>query len=576
MNIGELNRFAKAPASIRIPRSRFPRPHTLNTSFNSGKLIPLYADEVLPGDTISMETSFIVRMATPLYPVMDEAYFDQYWFFIPDRLLWDHWKAFMGEQDPQSYRPIVEYTIPQIDFKVGIELGSLADYFGLPVIPASSVLQDFTATALIFRAYGLTWNYWFRDQNQFPSINIPKDDATVVYSSNLDNYEVGSTMWFEALVNNGYMNLLPVAKIHDYFTSALPQPQKGGPATISLGDLAPVVADGTAVLHDLGGALKFGVGANSDTMFVAHPLLMEGQANSNLGGAVYQDTSTEGIPLTQDGMSQVTKSNLYADLSQATPITINNLRMAIAMQSIFERDNRGGTRYHELIYSAYGITNPDSRMQIPEFLHGNRVPITIQQVLQSNDPNSETASPLGRVGAFSLTADRENSFTYSATEHGILLCVGCVRAAQTYSQGVPRWMSRKRRFDFYDPAFANLGEQPIYNKEIYVTGSRGGIDDEVFGYTEAWAEYRFSPNRVTAYMRPGVDGTLSAWNYSEEFKSTPTLSAAFLAARADVIDRTLAKSSEITHQFFGNFCFNATWIRPMPTYSIPAIAAGVL
>ena len=502
MNRNTSSHFSASDNKINIGRSKFDRNSWFKTSMNFGDLIPFYVDEILPGDTFDMKTSLVARMSTPIYPVMDNAYLDTYYFFVPARLVWEHWKEFNGENNSNAWASTFNQPIPS--FNLMDEAGllpyafSLPDYFGLPTITVSQSMGSnaVEVSALPFRAYQLIWNEWFRDQNLQQPLLIHTSDT-------VSDEE-----------REKFMEVLKVNKFHDYFTSALPAPQKG-PAVLIPG------------LNDM--------------------LVME------------NEDTLSGYDLEYP--------------SQGTSMSIDALRTAFQIQKLLWRDGNGGTRYTEILRSHFGVVSPDGRLQRPEYLGGKRIPITINQVIQQSqggqyDTNS---TPLGNAGAISKTVDSFDGFTKSFTEHGYLIGVCCARTDHTYQQGINRLWTRRNRFDFYYPELANIGEQPILNKEIYVQGT--DEDEEVFGYQEAWAEYRYRPSYVTGALRSQYDQSLDAWHYGDYYTSLPRLSAGWIAEPLENVNRTLAvQGTDRNHdQLIIDFYFDLTCTRPMPVYSVPGL-----
>lgn len=547
MNRNSELRFSENPTNIDIPRSKFNRSTQLKTTWNTGDLIPIYIDEVLPGDTFQMDMASAVRMSTPIHPVMDNMNMDTYFFFVPNRLLWEHWEEFNGANKTGYWTQSTEYQIPMIKAPTGgWEKGSLADYMGLP-----TKIENLEVSHLPFRAYSLIWNEWFRDQNNSEPCNINMDE-TLLTGANTGKYQINAQLGAEPL---------KVAKYHDYFTSALPSPQKGPDVLLPLGKNAPV---GTGLPHEFGsGNISYKDLTGTLTADQAWPLTMvkasSTNGNSFLGYANPNATST--------GNKAVAPDNLWADLENATSATINQLRQAFAIQKLYEKDARGGTRYTEMIRSHFGVTSPDGRMQRPEYLGGSRTPINIDQVLQTS--STDTISPQGNTAGWSLTNTNDSLFTKSFTEHGWIVGLMCVRTEHTYQQGIERMWSRKNRFDFYYPSLANIGEQAIKNKEIYAQGTVQ--DDEVFGYQEAWAEYRHKPSKVTGAFRSNYAQSLDVWHYADEYSKLPTLTHDWISETKANVDRTLAVQSSLEDQFIGDFYFKSEVTRPMPLYSVPGL-----
>lgn len=544
--------FAQLPR-VDISRSTFDRSSSHKTSFNVGDVIPFYIDEVLPGDTFSVKTSKVVRMQSLLTPVMDNVYLDTYYFFVPNRLVWEHWRELNGENTTSAWIPSVEYQVPQVTAPTGgWSTGTIADYFGIPVS-----VGNLSVSALPFRAYALIMNEWFRDENLSDPVNIPVTDATTA-GSNGSNY-------ITDLVKGG--KPFKAAKYRDYFTSCLPSPQKGPDVQIPVATpnpypVYPMEDSVPAFTSNLywRNLQSPGTPRITDTTMVAI------YGNNSPAGRTIAGGSTgvvEGVPIAPD--------NLWAYPAGgegfAVAATINQLRLAFQIQKLYERDARGGTRYIEILKSHFGVTSPDARLQRPEYLGGNRCPITINQILQSSETTS--SSPQGNPVGQSLTTDVHFDFKKSFVEHGFVIGLMVARYDHTYQQGLERFWSRKDRFDYYWPVFANIGEQAVLNKEIFAQGT--AQDDEVFGYQEAWADYRYKPSRVSGEMRSNVANTLDAWHLADDYDTLPSLSDSWIREDPSPVNRVLAVSERVANQLFCDIYIQNKCTRPMPMYSVPGL-----
>ena len=512
-----------------IPRSSFQIQTAHKTTFDAGYLVPVYVDEVLPGDTFNLKMTAFARLATPLFPVMDNMYLDSFFFFVPNRLLWSNWERFMGSQDNPG--DSIAYIVPQITSDTGgYPIGSVQDYMGLPTVGQVTAGQSVEHSALQLRAYNLIWNEWFRDENLQDSVAVNTGDGP---DSPID------------------YSLLRRGKRHDYFTSALPWPQKGDAVTLPLGSVAPIKYDAVT-----------GSGTTADDKFT-----VAGNGGSFVGTFKYDSTYGGATPT---NVPNGENYNLYADLSVATAATINQLRESFQIQRLLERDARGGTRYTEIIRSHFGVVSPDARLQRPEYLGGGSVPVSINPVAQTSATAAGAGStPLGNLAAMGTALAMGHGFTQSFTEHGIILGLVSIRADLTYQQGMRRMWSRRTRYDFYFPVFAHLGEQAVLNKEIYTTGTSS--DDDVFGYQERWAEYRYLPAQITSLFRSTAAGTLDAWHLAQNFGSLPTLSSSFIEDTPPV-DRVVAIGAEANgQQFIFDSFFDIRAARPMPLYSVPGL-----
>lgn len=540
---------------MKASRTRFNRDQTILTTFDAGKLIPFYVDEVLPGDTFSVDTAAIIRMTTPKYPVMDDSFIDFYYFYCPNRILWDNFKYFMGEVKETPWMPTKTYTVPQIKITGNNATSqpnerSILDYMGVP----TKINKPFSVNALPVRAYVKIWNEFFRDENVDNEATIKTDDEDVIYASTETQKGTMEEDLRYAITGN---NLLPVNKFHDYFTSCLPYPQRGPEITLPLVENARVEwSFSTEELKQYG--------------------IMKSNGSNHL---VPVDGMTLGARLTDesDGKTRVLFGRdaggvsawvpMEARLDNATSATINQLRQAISVQQYYEALARGGSRYREQVQAIWDVVISDKTVQVPEYLGGGRYHVNINQIVQTSGQQTNNDTPIGETGAMSVTPINESSFTKSFEEHGFVIGVCCVRHNRSYQQGLERFWSRKDRLDYYVPQFANLGEQPVKKKEIMLTGET--TDDDTFGYQEAWADYRMKPNRVSGLMRSNATGTLDFWHYADYYSKVPTLSQEWMAEGKEEIARTLIVQNE--PQFFGAIRIANKTTRRMPLYSVPGL-----
>ena len=558
--------FVKNPVVLDVKRSRFNRDFDHKTTFDVGELVPFYVDEVLPGDTFDVKTSFVARLSTLKVPVMDNLFIDFAYFFVPNRIVFDKWAEVMGENRTSAWKPNIETMVPVVNFEyedspadLSLAIGSIGDYMGISFHGVTDAISPylFQINVLPFRAYVTIYNEFYRSENLQDPIFCPTDstDRTI---------QAGTSLFNISNAHLGWSPLLKANKVPDYFTSCLPEPQKGPSVVIPVGLVAPVKTQATA---NTGAAswpsLQWNKATPTSTSrTVLATTVVGGDPASTITRIGDEDTPP------QSTINHIAPSNLVADLSQATATSINELRNAFQLQRLYEKDARGGTRYTEVIKSHFGVNAPDSHLQRPQFLGGSRKPIKISQVLATAQ-NDTDATALADTGAYSLTGGMPANFTKSFTEHGFVIGVCVVRYEHTYAKGLERFWFRRRRFDYYDPVFANIGEQPVMTREI---DYRVGNNEDVFGYQEAWADYRYKPSRVSAEMKAAVSsGTLNWWHFADEPTLVPTLSEEWLAEDKLNVDRSLAVTSKLSRQIIADIFVQNACTRVMPLYSIPGM-----
>jgi len=544
------HRFSDAPAMY-MKRTKFDRSHVYKTTFNSGKLIPVFVDEVLPGDTTRMSVNYFARLATPIKPIMDNIYLDWFFFFVPNRLVWEHWQNFCFErEDPDDN---TDYVIPSVTATGNSDnsyVGSLWDYFGLPVNTSGNLSG---ISALPFRGVYLIWNEWFRDENLQKSVKIQKGDTNEVLNAARSSEQPAWVFTSGTSIVPG-LACPPRGKRHDYFTSSLPWTQKGPGVSVGLAGTAPVQGE-----FSISG-FKTGVVSAEDTSNRLQALAVAGQ-----NGRISSYPTISSWPTNDVTVSGLTQSGLIANLDESSIFTINSLRTAFQMQKFYERLARGGSRYTEVLRSFFGVVSPDARLQRPEFLGSFTKMVNVNPIAQTSA--TDNTSPQGNLSAYGVTAAKFHGFTKSFVEHGYIFGFVCARADLTYQQGINKMWLRSTVYDFYWPTFAHLGEQAIELREIYAQGS--DADTTVFGYQERYAEYRYKPSQITGKFRSSVTGgSLDKWHLSQFFKNAPTLNEEFIVEKPP-IDRIIAVPSE--PEFLLDVGFRYTTVRPMPMFGTPGL-----
>lgn len=567
------HRFSDAPAMY-MKRTKFDRSHVYKTTFDSGKLIPVFVDEVLPGDTTRMSVNYFARLATPIKPIMDNIYLDWFFFFVPNRLVWEHWQNFCFEQeDPDDSTDYVIPTVSATGNSKDAYIGSLWDYFGLPVNTSGNLSG---ISALPFRGVYLIWNEWFRDENLQKSVKIQKGDANEILDSSRASDQPSWVFSSGTTIVSGHA-CPPRGKRHDYFTSALPWTQKGPGVSIGLAGTASIVNPSpltdyflTSNSNQLAAIASYGGDASSSggervasgTGTITFNRV-SGSEWSTVGG--FAGNTSGNVNVHAYPGSNLLTNNSYVDLDTSSIFTINSLRTAFQMQKFYERLARGGSRYTEVLRSFFGVVSPDARLQRPEFLGSFTKMVNVNPIAQTSA--TDNTSPQGNLSAYGVTAAKFHGFTKSFVEHGYIFGFVCARADLTYQQGINKMWLRSTVYDFYWPTFAHLGEQAIELREIYAQGSED--DTTVFGYQERYAEYRYKPSQITGKFRSSVtNGNLDVWHLSQFFKNAPTLSEEFIVENPP-IERIIAVPSE--PEFLLDIGFRYTTVRPMPMFGTPGL-----